>query len=127
MKIVITLGIAMGMVAGIGFAVDRDDPAMYHGQLMDASCYNQNQTSNTGKLWVTCAPKDSTTAFAIHTDGRIRMLDAAGNSKVEDALHQNMLKRDPNGDMPVVIDGWRHGNTIQVEGIRARGSDESLH
>jgi len=127
MKIVITVGIAMGLAAGLGFAIDRDDPDMFHGQLMDASCYNQNQTSDTGKIWVTCAPKDSTTSFAIHTDGRIRMLDAAGNSKAQTAVQQNMLKRDPNGDMPVVIDGWRQGDTIQVEGIRARGSQVSLH
>jgi len=27
----------------------------------------------------------------------------------------------------VVIDGWRHGDTISVEGIRARGSETSVH
>jgi hypothetical protein len=55
------------------------------------------------------------------------MLDAAGNSKAETALQHGDLKRDPNGDMPVVIEGTRHGNTIKVESIRAHKSDTSVH
>ena len=126
MKIVIQLGIVLGLAAGIAFAVDMEDPNMFHGQLIDASCYNQNQSS-TGKIWVTCAPTTSTTAFAIHAEGKILMLDANGNSKAQTAMLENTLKRDPNTDMPVVIDGWRHGDTISVEGIRARGSETSVH
>jgi hypothetical protein len=76
---------------------------------------------------VRCAPTASTTTFAIHTDGAIRMLDDAGNAKAEVALKDGDLKTDKNGDMPVSVDGWRHGNTIKVEGIRARGSDISVH
>jgi hypothetical protein len=41
--------------------------------------------------------------------------------------HAGALKRDKNGDMPVVIDGWRNGDTIKVEGISARGSGISVH
>jgi hypothetical protein len=100
---------------------------MYRGQLMDASCYQQNLSNTSGKIWVTCAPTDTTTTFAIHTNQRVRMLDAAGNDKAQAAFKQGILKRDPNSDMPVVVAGYRHGNTIKVENIRARGSNTSVH
>ena len=87
---------------------------------------NQN-SSQAGKSWVRCAPTDSTNSFAIHTNGKVRMLDVDGNSKAEAALKQGDLKRDKNGDMPVSVNGTRHGNTIRVESIRARGSDTSIH
>lgn len=57
----------------------------------------------------------------------VRMLDAEGNHKAEAALKQGDLKRDKKGDMPVAVEGRRHGNTIKVESIRARGSDTSVH
>ena len=94
---------------------------------MDASCYNQNPSTTGEKVWVRCAPTDSTTAFAIHTNGKIRMLDPAGNDKALTAFKNGNLKRDKNGDMPVTVQGWRHGNTIKVEGIRAHKSDVSVH
>ena len=99
---------------------------MYRGQLMDAACYNQNP-NEAGKAWVRCAPTDNTTAFAIHTNGKVRVLDPAGNDKAEYAYKQGVLKRDKNGDMPVVIAGWRTGNRIKVESIRARGSDTATY
>jgi len=100
---------------------------MYRGQLMDASCYNQNSSGASGKAWVQCAPTDSTTTFAIHTNGKVRMLDAGGNNKAGTAFKQGHLKRDKNGDMPVIVSGWRKGNTIKVESIRAHKSDTSVH
>jgi hypothetical protein len=122
MKTILKLGTGLCFTALLSFAV-----TMYRGQLVDASCYNQNPSASQGKVWVRCAPTASTTNFAIHTEGRIRMLDADGNAKAETAFKQGDLKRDKNGDMPVTVDGWRHGNTIQVEGIRARGSEVSVH
>jgi hypothetical protein len=122
MRTIIRFGIGLCLTVGLSFAVD-----MFRGQLVDASCYNQNPSKTDGKIWVRCAPKETTTTFAIHADGKIRMLDAAGNEKVQAAFKQGILKRDPNGDMPVVIDGSLQGNTIRVEGIRARGSDTSVH
>jgi len=122
MRTILRLGFGLGITAALSLAVE-----MYHGQLMDASCYNQNASQAAGKIWVKCAPTDATTAFAIHTDGKVRMLDSAGNDKASAALKEGVLKHDPNGDMPVIIDGVRHGNTIDVEGIRARGSDVSVH
>jgi len=98
----------------------------YRGQLMDASCYTQNDHSG-AKSWVTCAPTATTTSFAIHTNGKVRMLDPAGNDKAETALKTGILRRDHNGDMPVIVGGWRHGNTIKVESIRAHKSDTSVH
>jgi hypothetical protein len=121
MKTIAMLVLSFGMAASAGAVT------MYRGQLVDAACYQQNSSDSTGKIWVTCAPTASTTTFAIHTDGKIRMLDSAGNDKALAAFRQGLLKRDANSDMPVVIDGYRHGNTIQVEGIRARGSDTSVH
>jgi hypothetical protein len=122
MRTIAKFGIGLAFTAGLGLAVD-----MYRGQLMDASCYNQNSSQAAEKIWVKCAPTSSTTAFAIHVEGKVRMLDAAGNDKAVAAFKGGILKHDPNGDMPVVIDGVRQGNTIKVEGIRARGSDTSVH
>jgi hypothetical protein len=121
MRPIAKLGMCLCLMAGLSFGI-----TLYKGQLMDASCYNQNP-SHTGKSWVRCAPTDSTNSFAIHTNGKVRMLDSSGNDKAEKALKQGDLKRDPNGDMPVAVLGHRHGNTIKVESIRAKGSDVSVH
>ncbi len=116
------LGMGLCFTAALSFGV-----TFYHGQLMDAACYNQNRANTGEKIWVQCAPTTSTTSFAIHTEGKVRMLDDAGNNKAEVAFQQGDLKRDRNGDMPVVIDGSRTGNTIKVEGISARGSNITVH
>jgi hypothetical protein len=121
MKTIAKIGAWLCLTAALSFGI-----TMYRGQLMDASCYNQNPAEG-GKSWVRCAPTDSTTSFAIHSNGKVRMLDAVGNDKAEAAFKEGILKRDKNGDMPVVVAGWRHGNTIQVESIRARGSETSIH
>ncbi len=58
---------------------------------------------------------------AIGVNGNVRMLDEAGNDKAMTAFKAGNLKLGKNGGMRVTIDGYRHGNTIQVEGIpRAR-------
>jgi hypothetical protein len=117
------LGTGLLMTAALGFSVQY---YMYHGQLMDASCYNQNPSPGE-KVWVKCAPTASTTSFAIHTSGKVRILNEAGNTKAETAFKEGDLKRDKNGDMPVAINGHRHGNVIDVESIRARNSEVSVH
>jgi len=122
MKTLTKLGLTLCLSSAFLFAAVN----IYRGQLMDASCYNQNPSAP-GKAWVRCVPTGATTDFAIHTDGRIRMLDPAGNTKALAALQAGDLKQDRNGDMPVVIDGHRHGNTIRVEGIRAHKSDITVH
>ena len=122
MKTITKLGLTLCLSATFSFAAVY----LYRGQLMDASCYNQNPSA-AGKAWVRCAPTNATTSFAIHTDGKVRMLDSAGNTKALAALQAGDLRRDKNGDMPVVIDGRRHGSTIQVEGIRAHKSDVTVH
>jgi len=121
MRSIAKFGIGLCLTAGLGFAMQS-----WRGQLMDATCYNQNPSPGE-KVWVKCAPTASTSDFAIHAYGKVRMLDAAGNQKAETALKAGDLKRDKNGDMPVAVNGWRHGNTIKVESIRARGSDTSVH
>src|SRR5579863_8034406 len=122
MRTIAKFGMGLLLTTGMSFSL-----TYYHGQLMDAACYNQNPNSAVEKLWVQCAPTASTTTFAIHANGKIRMLDAAGNDKALTAFKNGDLKRDKNGDMPVIVDGYRHGNTISVEGIRARGSETSVH
>jgi hypothetical protein len=124
MRTIAKFGLGLLITAGLSFGATNW--YMYRGQLVDASCYNQS-TSHTGKYWVTCAPTATTSNFAIHTNGRMRILDDAGNTKAAAALKEGDLKRDKNGDMPVVIHGHRTGNTINVEGIRARSSDTSVH
>ncbi|HTS24704.1 MAG TPA: hypothetical protein VMH81_02450 [Bryobacteraceae bacterium] len=123
MRTILKCGAFLCFAAALSFGA----PVVYRGQLMDAGCYNQNQSQSGEKSWVRCAPQGSTTSFAVHTNGRVRMLDQAGNDKAEAAFQHGDLKRDRNGDMPVVIYGSRHGNTIMVESIRARGSDTSIH
>jgi len=115
------LGLALCFTSGLGFGI-----TFYNGQLVDAACYNQNSNTSGEKVWVKCAPTAATT-FAIHANGKIRMLDNGGNDKVLTAFKNGDLKRDKNGDMPVVVSGHRHGDTITVEGVRARGSDTSVH
>jgi hypothetical protein len=122
MRTIALFGMAFCLTAALGFSV-----TMYRGQLMDAGCYNHNSSAGGEKVWVKCAPSGTTTHFAIHTNGKIRMLDAGGNDKALTAYRSGILKRDKNGDMPVRIDGYRHGNTIKVEGLRASGSDTSIH
>lgn len=123
MRMISTLAMGLCLTAALGFGMTQ-----YRGQLMDASCYNnQNSSPSAEKSWVRCAPTASTTNFAIHTNGKVRMLDAVGNDRAETAFNSGVLKRDRNGDMPVVISGVRHGNSIRVESIRARGSDTSVH
>jgi len=122
MKTLVRFGIGLCCTIGLSFGL-----TWYRGQLMDASCYNQNQNNMAGKIWVKCAPTASTTTFAIHANGKVRMLDDAGNAKAMAAFKEGTLKVDSNGDMPVKIDGYRHGNTIQVEGISARGSNVTVH
>jgi hypothetical protein len=112
----------LSFAATLGFGLTQ-----YRGQLMDAACYNQNPSTTGEKVWVRCAPTDSTTTFAIHTDGKIRMLNTEGNDKALTAYKSGILKRDKNGDMPVIVQGYRHGNTIKVEGIRGHKSDTSVH
>jgi len=122
MRTLLTLGSGLCLMAGLSFGV-----TMYRGQLMDASCYNQNQSVTGQKAWVRCVATPSTTNFAIHTRGRIRMLDNQGDYKAEAAFQDGLLRVDKRGDIPVTIDGRRHGNTIRVEGIEARGSNTSVH
>ena len=109
-------------MAPLGFGV-----TMYRGQLMDASCYNQNRETTGKKVWVQCVPSASTTSFALRANGKVRMLNDAGNNKAMAAYQEGLLKINKRGDMNVTVDGSRHGDTINVEGISARGSNTSVH
>jgi len=84
MKTLVRFGIGLCCTIGLSFGL-----TWYRGQLMDASCYNQNQNNMAGKIWVKCAPTASTTTFAIHANGKVRMLDDAGNAKAMAAFKPN--------------------------------------
>ena len=136
MRIIAKLGTGLCFTGALAFGLTE-----YRGQLMDASCYNGNSSMSTSadraastakttsgeKAWVRCAPTDTTTSFALHTNGKVRMLDTAGNEKATSAMKQGLLKKDNDGDMHVIVDGKRDGNTIKVESIRAHKSDTSVH
>lgn len=122
MRTIAKVGFGLCLMVMMSFGLTR-----YRGQLMDASCYSQNPSMTGQKVWVRCAPTDATINFAIHTNGKIRMLDSKGNDKALTAYKDGDLKRDKNGDMPVIVDGYRHGNTIAVEGIRGHKSAISVH
>src|ERR1700674_3512123 len=127
MKVIARLGIALCLAAGLSFAALEE----YRGKLLDASCANQSSTSQTKaseKMAQTCAPTASTVNFAIlASDGKVRMLDPAGNEKAATVLKNGDLKADKDGDFHVVIMGSRKGDTLKVESIRAHKSDVSVH
>lgn len=125
MKTVAKLGIGLFFVAGLAFSIEE-----YRGKLLDASCYNNSSTSQrkaTEKLAQTCAPTASTGDFALQIGGKVRKLDAAGNSKAVTAFKDGLLKSDKDGDFPVIITGWRKGDTMKVESVRGHKSDTSVH
>lgn len=125
MKTIARLGIVLCCAAGLSIAAEN-----WRGKLMDADCYSKNVPSQTkpgDKVAVACAPTASTVNFAIETDGKIRLLDPAGNSKAAAAFQDGLLKSDHDGDYHVIITGSHQGHNIKVESIRAHKSDTSVH
>lgn len=106
----------------------------FSGKLIDASCYENSQTSQTSnrtatstdhsskaKLDKECAPTASTSNFAVQTSGKkVYRLDQAGNSKVAAAMQSGDLKPDNDGDVHVSVSGTKTGDTVQVDTIQGK-------
>ena len=101
------------------------------GKLVDATCADQSRSSspsaNSGqsttgqnaKDMSACAPKESTTSFALQTsDGRVIKLDSAGNTKAADTFKANSKAN--RGDMQVTVTGTMTGDMVQVDNINAQ-------
>jgi hypothetical protein len=124
MKTITSIGMGLCLTAGLTFGMEQ-----YHGKLLDANCYHQNASSKNGseKIAVMCAPTNSTTDFAIQTNGKIRMFDAAGNAKAATAVQEGLVKKGKDSDVDIAIYGTRHGDTIKVESVRGHRSQTSVH
>jgi preprotein translocase subunit SecF len=124
MKTITRIGIGLGLTAGLSFGMEQ-----YHGKLLDATCYHQNASSKNGseKIAAICAPTNSTTDFAIQTNGKVRIFDAAGNSKAATAVQEGIVKKGKDSDVDIAIYGTRHGDTIKVESIRGHKSLTAVH
>ncbi|GEM_PF-790679 len=103
----------------------------FSGKLIDASCYENSQSSNRtatsadrsspGKLDKECAPTASTSSFAIETSGKkVYKLDHAGNTKATEAMQSGALKPDDDGDVHVSVSGSRSGDTLKVDSIAGK-------
>ena len=105
----------------------------WNGKLIDASCYDSSNSSNTAnrsansadrssnaKLDKECAPTASTSNFAIETSGKkVYKFDSSGNTQTSEAMKAGTLKPDNDGDVHVSVNGSKQGDTIKVESIQA--------
>ena len=122
MNTITKIGIGLCLTAGLSFGIE------YHGKLLDANCVNQNGSARvTHDVAVKCAPTASTTAFAIQTNGKVRMFDEAGNAKAATAVQDGLVKRGNDNDVDVAINAKRKGDTMKVESIRGHRSETSVH
>lgn len=116
MKIALSLGLALAVLAATGYA------DTWSGNLLDAACLAKNQQNpnrNSKKTGdpPTCVASKTTGAFALQTsDGKIYKLDPAGNSKAATALRGNPDNDDPEAD----VSGARVGEILKVESISVR-------
>ena len=97
----------------------------WNGKLLDASCYDNSQTSASkasgGKLDKTCAPTASTTGFAVQVGkNKVYKLDSAGNAKVAEALQAGSIKADNDGDVHVSVSGSMQGDTVKVDSVQGK-------
>jgi len=115
MKTIATLGLALGVFAGLGYAED------WTGKLIDASCHDRSQQnpadSKENRDLASCAATASTTSFAIQTsDGKVYKLDASGNAKASTALKGNPANKAPSA----TISGSMDGQLVKVDSISVR-------
>jgi hypothetical protein len=115
MKKIATLGLAVGMFAGMGYAEN------WTGKLVDATCQDRSQQnpadSKQNTDLTSCAATASTTSFAIQTsDGKVYKLDASGNAKASTAMKGNP----DNKNATATVSGTMEGQTVKVDSISVR-------
>lgn len=83
----------------------------WSGRLMDASCYQKEKKAQP------CGVTGSTTAFAVDINGKVFLLDQAGNSKVAAAMKDRPADPSKPQLIAAKITGTASGETIQVENV----------
>ena len=113
MKKLAMIGITFGLAATASYGAD------WEGKLIDAVCYDTTQAKSTGdKINRECAPTASTSAFAIHTGGKVYKFDSSGNEKAAALLQAKAVKRSKDGDVEIKIEGSLQDNTVSVKSIK---------
>jgi hypothetical protein len=93
--------------------------ANWSGKLIDASCYDKQQSATS------CDANGTTTSFALDVAGKVYKLDAAGNQKASAAV-KNRADRAADPSKPLStevmakVEGTEHGNTIATESVEVQ-------
>lgn len=93
------------------------------GKLVDATCAGQGKNTSpssasgrSSKDLNACAPKESSTSFAIRIpDGQIIKLDSTGNKLAADTFKANSKAN--KGEMIITVTGTMTGDMVQVDSI----------
>ena len=114
MRSFLTLGACVTLFAALACAETLT------GALVDANCSAATKNPST------CAPTTTTTSFVLDANGTIYKLDAAGNTKAQDAIKSRADRsKDPNAsDHPTVvmakITGTPQGDLIKVDTLEVQ-------
>jgi len=107
MNDIMKTGIILLASATLGLAADT-----FTGQLVDADCKTQADSSTKALDTQGCAVKPTTRVFAIETpDSKLYRLDSAGNEKARAAMAKDLTKTN------VTISGSWNGQTMKVDSI----------
>ena len=93
--------------------------ATLDGKLMDATCYDGQKSEKSHQDFTkSCAPTESTTAFAIRTSrGKVYKIDSTGNNTLADDMRKGVLKKDHDGDVHATVNGSLNGNVVTVNSV----------
>src|SRR5689334_3122488 len=121
MRLILTTACMLSCGAMLSFG------ANYNTKLLDASCASSatsgGQKTSAEKLEKTCAPKSTTTSFAVMEKGKTYMLDAKGNEMAAAAMKNGSVKPDKDGDVHVTISGTEEGSTLKVDSLNGGKGD----
>jgi len=104
--------------------------ASWNAKLLDSSCASTEKGAKGAKVTSekfaqTCAPKSSTTSFAIEANGKIYMLDAKGNEAASSGLKSGAITPDQDGDVHVTVNGKAQGDTITVDSVTGKAEKKT--
>ena len=88
----------------------------FQGRIVDATCYDQHQSLTT------CDPTSASTSFEIFVANKPYKLDAAGNSKVAEALKSRADRssdptKAPSTQVMAKITGTKDGDNLKVDAV----------